>query len=103
MTIAKKEAGADIRLIFALPCQNQEKNWPVGQKNLYWSLLLEADEIVYVSEKYTYDCMKKRNYFMIDNSDYCICALIYENTGTAQTVDYVRQKEICVINVAEYV
>ena len=99
MIIAKKEAGEDIWLIFALPCQNQEKNWLDGQKDLYRCLLLEADEIIYVSDEYTYDCMKKRNYFMVDNSDYFICALIYENTGTAQTVDYARQKGLCIVSV----
>ena len=82
MIIVKKEQGADVKLIFALPCRNQDEKWTDRQKNLYNSLLSEADEIHYVSEEYTPDCMKERNYYMVDNSAYCICALVKDNSGT---------------------
>ncbi|MEA4925041.1 MAG: SLOG family protein [Syntrophomonadaceae bacterium] len=70
----KKELGRDIRLIFALPCKNQDKLWRPEQKELYRDLLAEADEIIYVSEEYHNGCMKKRNRYMVDHSDYCVCA-----------------------------
>ncbi|MEG2574815.1 MAG: SLOG family protein, partial [Christensenella sp.] len=88
LIVAKKEMGNDIRLIFALPCRNQDMLWSTEQKRLYRGLLDEADEIIYVSEEYTNDCMKKRNQYMVDRSTYCICTLIYETGGTAQTVRY---------------
>lgn len=75
LIIAKKEMGRDIRLIFALPCKNQDERWNDGQKRLYSNLLSEADEIVYVSEEYADGCMKKRNRYMVEQSDYRICAL----------------------------
>lgn len=100
LIIAKKEMGRDIRLIFALPCSNQDERWSKEQKKLYRGLLAEADEIVYISEEYTDDCMKKRNKHMVDRSAYCICALSYPRSGTGQTVRYARQKGIRVINVA---
>ncbi|MDL2289525.1 DUF1273 domain-containing protein [Clostridia bacterium OttesenSCG-928-F22] len=101
LIVAKKEMGQDIRLVFALPCRNQDKRWNTGQKQLYHGLLAEADEIIYVSEEYTYDCMERRNRYMVDQSEYCICALLHERSGTGQTVRYARQKERQIVNVAK--
>ena len=70
LIITKKEMGKAIHLIFALPRKNQDESWAHQQKERYRALLLEADEIVYVSEEYTADCMKKRNYYMIDNAHF---------------------------------
>lgn len=101
LVIAKKEMGANIRLIFALPCRNQDEDWTAEQKLLYRSLLFEADEIRYISEEYSLDCMKKRNYYMVENSGYCICALIKTPSGTSQTVRYAKEKGLHIMHVAK--
>ena len=100
MILTKKQQGANIRLIFALPCRNQDEKWNDRQKQLYRSMLDEADEIIYVSDEYTPDCMKERNFFMVDNSAYCICALVRDISGTGQTVRYAKEKGLEVINLA---
>ena len=74
LIVAKKEMGKKLRLIFALPCKNQDAHWDEKQKELYQNLLGEADEIVYVSEDYDPFCMKRRNKYMVEHSAYCICA-----------------------------
>lgn len=101
LIIAKREMGRKVRLIFALPCKNQEQLWTNEQKQLYHNILAEADEIVYVSEEYANSCMKKRNRYMVDHSAYCICALLRQMSGTNQTVRYARQKGLMVRNVAK--
>lgn len=93
--------GNNIRLIFALPCQNQDANWDEEQKELYHNLLSEADEVICVSEKYDPLCMKQRNQYMIEHSDYCICALLHEKSGTSQTIRLARKKGLHVLNVIE--
>ena len=100
LVIAKKELGYDIRLIFALPCKNQEKYWPKAHVLLYKQLLEEADEICYISDEYSLDCMEKRNQYMVDQSAYCICCLWQSKGGTFETVNYARKQRIKVINVA---
>ncbi|MDK2812886.1 MAG: hypothetical protein PWQ08_141 [Clostridiales bacterium] len=100
LVIAKKEMGRDIRLVFALPCRDQDERWNADQKRLYHNLLAEADEIVFVSEEYTDGCMKKRNRYMVDRSAYCICAQLHPMSGTAQTMRYAQRKGLRVINVA---
>lgn len=99
LIVAKKEMGHDIRLIFALPCRNQEELWNAEKKQLYHNLLAEADEIIYVSEEYADGCMKMRNRYMVDRAAYCICAQIYPTGGTAQTVKYARRNSIIIRNV----
>ena len=101
LVIAKKEQGANIRLIFMLPCRDQDSRWTNEEKRLYRSLLLEADEIIYVSEEFSDDCMKKRNYAMVERAEYCICSLLHRRSGTSQTVDYAQTKGLKIINVAK--
>ena len=101
LIIAKKEMGQKIHLIFALPCRDQDRQWNAQQREFYRALLSESDEIVYVSEKYTDGCMKRRNKYMVDHSAYCICALLWPFNGTDQTVKYAMQKGLRVINATE--
>lgn len=101
LIIAKKEMGYQIRLMFALPSKNQDEFWTNEQKGLYHNILAEADEVIYVSEEYTNGCMKKRNHYMVDQSAYCICALLRTMSGTDQAVRYARQQGLKVINVAK--
>ncbi|MCL1862494.1 MAG: DUF1273 domain-containing protein [Defluviitaleaceae bacterium] len=101
LVLSKKHQGADIRLILALPCRDQDKDWTDMQKYMYHIFLAEADEVHYVSKKYTPDCMKKRNFYMVDNSAFCICALLRDISGTGQTVRYAQQQGLQVINIAK--
>ncbi len=101
LIVAKKEMGRNIRLVFVLPCKNQDKSWSTEQKKLYRNLLAEADELYYISEEYHADCIKERNCHMVDHSAYCICAALYPLTGADQTILYAKQQGIKVINVAE--
>lgn len=98
--IGKREMGENIRLIFALPCRSQDINWTVKQRTRYQNLIKKADKVVYVSEEYDPFCMKRRNYYMVDHSSHCICALLRERSGTSQTVAYARRKGLQIINVA---
>lgn len=97
--VAKKEMGRNIRLIFALPCKNQDELWNEKQRGLYQNLLGEADEIVYVSEEYAPSCKKRRNKYMVEHSAYCICALLHEKSGTGQTVRFAHKKGLRIVNV----
>jgi len=101
MIATKKEMGVDVRLIMALPHHGQDEHWTAREKELYNYLLSAADEVIYVSETYSHDCMKKRNHYMVDHSEYCICAFIKDISGTGQTVRYAKQMQRQIINVAK--
>jgi uncharacterized phage-like protein YoqJ len=100
LIVAKKEMGRAIRLIFVLPCKNQDGYWRDEQKRLYRGLLTEADEIVYTSEEYFDGCMLKRNRHLADHSQVCICYLAETKGGTVYTVNYARRKGLRIINLA---
>ena len=101
LIVAKKEMGRNIRLIFALPCKNQDVHWSNKQRELYRNLLREADEVIYLSENYEPFCMKERNQYMVEHSSHCICALLRNKSGTGQTVRLAREKGLKVKNIAD--
>lgn len=98
LIISKRRPGNGVRLIFALPCKDQDRLWGSEQKNFYRKLLKDADEVVYVSENYSPDCMEKRNRYMVDRSAFCVCALMREKSGAAQTVRYAKRCGVKIIN-----
>ena len=88
----RKKQGAALQWILALPCKEHDKKWTEQQKTSFSKIMRLADRIVYVSQSYSPDCMKKRNYYMIDHSRYCICACRREQSGTAQTIRYALEQ-----------
>jgi len=51
MIITKRQMGIKVRLIFALPCQEQDKDWSPEHQRLYHNLLREADEVYFIYPK----------------------------------------------------
>jgi uncharacterized phage-like protein YoqJ len=99
LIVAKKEMGNNIRLIFALTYKNHDEHWNAEQKKLLHKLLAEADEIIYVSEKYQDNCTKKRNRYMAEHSMYCMYVRGYSFNGKDRIRKYMRQKGLKIINV----
>ena len=82
-----------------LPCRDQDKCWTDKQKKHHQYLTDSADEVISLTEKFYAGCIKKRNFYMVDRSAYCICALIKQMSVTGQTVRYAQKQKLCVINV----
>lgn len=95
---ARKDA-EDLRLVLALPCREQAKNWRKKDIKVYNDIIEAADEVIYVSEEYTADCLLRRNRFMVDNSSCCVFYLTRTRGGTAYTVRYAVENEIEMCNV----
>lgn len=90
-----------VKLILAFPCRDQAEQWREADRMLYESIKRRADEVVYLSERYTRSCMFERNRYMVDHSDICVCYCLSDQGGTAYTVKYARRRGIPVINLAE--
>lgn len=90
--IKLREYYPNVKLILALPCLSQTRGWKLYDKMKYDKIKNTADEVVYTSQEYDRGCMFKRNRYMVDRSDVCICYLKKETGGTAYTVKYARQK-----------
>lgn len=47
-----KNSNNDIKLVLALPCKNQTKNWKQADIDIYKYILERSDEVIYISENY---------------------------------------------------
>lgn len=89
-----------IRLILVLPCKDQADRWCDADRAVYEDIKCQADKVVYISERYTRECMFQRNRHLVDYSSMCICYLTHNSGGTAYTVDYARRKGVLIENLA---
>lgn len=89
-----------IKLILVLPCKTQADKWRTEDQRVYYEILEKADKHTYVSDKYTKDCMFKRNRHLVDWSSICVCYLTKQTGGTAYTVNYASEKGLEIINLA---
>ena len=100
-----REQYPHIKLILILPCKNHYKKWNESDKNLFYKILENADEISYISDEYTNNCMLERNDKLLEHSDYCICYLKEKSVrgGTVYTVNHAIKKEIPLINIFNFI
>ncbi len=100
--IKLKEEYPWISLVLILPCPPEDQSASFSEQNreLYFTILAEADRVETISSSYTKDCMKKRNQRLIDLADICVCCYdtARSNTGTGQTVRMAEKKGIEIIN-----
>ena len=78
-----------LKLHCVLPCKGQDSKWPVSVQERYRLILAQANEIVYVGQEYSRDCMLKRNRWLVEHSP--ILLAIYNclfRSGTGATVRY---------------
>ncbi len=99
--LALKKENPALKLHCILPCDGQADGWPASARELYFSILEQADEVVYVSREYREGCMLKCNRYLVDHAT---CLLTVYNGewrgGTAMTVRYARKlgREVIVVN-----
>lgn len=90
-----------VRLVLALPCRDQTARWTdYDSLRAYKMLFAHADEVRYLENFYTSDCMLKRNRYMVGRADACVAYCLRNSGGTAYTVRRAEEKHIPVINIA---
>ncbi len=93
--------GLPVRLHLVLPCRDQAARWSLSQKRRYEAVLAAADQVEYVSENYTPDCMHRRNRRMVELSSACVAFCNRKTGGTAYTLEYARGKGLGIYNIAD--
>ena len=96
--IAYRITHNDVRLIVVVPCENQAEKWSSKAKEVYDFILANADEVVFCSEQYTKDCMKRRNEYLVEVCDVLIAYSGRAMSGSAQTVRMATAKGKTVYN-----
>ncbi len=99
--LSLKKENLALKLHCVLPCEGQADKWSASARELYSTILEQADNVVYVSREYSKDCMLKRNRYLVDHAA-CLLAVYNgeQRGGTAMTVRYARKlgREIIVVN-----
>ena len=90
-----------LKLHAILPCEGQERKWTASAQEHYRSILAQANEVIYVGQEYSRNCMLKRNRYMVDRTS--ILLAVYNGTyrsGTGMTVRYAQKlgREVIIID-----
>lgn len=96
--LALKSRYKGLLLNCILPCETQADKWSAESRERYFDILAEADETHYISRRYTDDCMRQRNRYMVDHAGFVLAVYNGErHGGTAETVRYAKQRKRAVI------
>lgn len=89
-----KAQGKDLKLVAAAPYKGHGSNFYGTDKFTLGNIMLYADEVVCISEKYTKWCLLKRNEYMVDRSGKLIAMVSDYRSGTGATIRYAKKKGI---------
>lgn len=84
----------NLKVIAAIPCDNQDSKWPDKSKKLYHAILNNSlvTKKVVSPGPYHISKMQTRNIWMTDNSDALIAAWDGSDGGTANCVRYAESR-----------
>ena len=76
------------------------EKWSEALRDRYFDIASKCDKETLLQQRYTPDCMHKRNRYMVDQADYIIAVWNGKPSGTGKTVQYAQQqgKPVRVIN-----
>ena len=87
-----KKEFSHIRLICAVPFDGFEKGWEIEWQEKYQEILLSADEVHYISDRYSRGVYQKRNKWMIDHASMVIAGYTGAAGGTRNTIEYAKEQ-----------
>ncbi|MCL2588191.1 MAG: DUF1273 domain-containing protein, partial [Oscillospiraceae bacterium] len=93
IVLCLKEKHHNIRLIAVLPCETQANKWSPDQRNRYFNILIECDDVITLNGHYTPTCMLERNCYLVNHAEYLLA--VYDNGvrgSIAHTVRYAEGK-----------
>ena len=99
IVLERKKKNSALHLICAIPHPRFENRRSEYEKERYRRILQGADYMTTISGRYFRACYQKRNEFMVDHSSLVIAAWNGQPSGTKNTVDYAKCKEVKIINI----
>lgn len=96
--LALRISHSDVTVEAVIPCPAQADAWPADQQERYRRLVADCDYETLVSEKYTPDCMRRRNRYLVDHASLLISA--YDGTagGTQYTIQYAMRRGLDIVD-----
>lgn len=88
----------NIKLIAAVPFEEQAAKWNEQDREKYFNILSKCDDVVILNKHYRTGCYHERNRYMVDNSSKLICYYDGSGGGTGYTVEYAKKRSIQIVN-----
>ena len=98
IVLEKKKHNTALHLICAIPHPGFENKRSEYEKGRYMHILQCADYTTTVSDHYFRACYQRRNEFMVDHSSLVIAVWNGLSSGTKNTVEYAKRKNVKTIN-----
>lgn len=99
LVLEKKKEFSHIKLICAVPFEGFEQSWEIEWQKRYYSILRDADEVNYISQKYFRGVYQVRNEWMIDHSSMVIAGYTGAAGGTRNTIEYAKKQDEYIIRI----
>ncbi|MGM9537268.1 MAG: SLOG family protein [Candidatus Onthomonas sp.] len=94
LVLQLQEEDPEVRLIPVLPYPGQANRWPAAERREYRRILQACqEELIIVSPRYSRDCFRKRNHYLVEHASKVIG--VYDGNptgGTHQTLEYAKQR-----------
>ena len=84
-----------------IPFEGQELTFRDREKARYQNLIQWCDRKTVIFESYQNGCYLARDRYMVDCADFVLAYCTKNTGGSAYTVNYAKQKNVPVINLAE--
>ena len=99
IVLEKKKQNEALHLICAVPHPDFEKRRGFFEERRYDRIIKNADYVTTISDHYYKACYQKRNEWMVDRSSLVIAVWNGQPSGTKNTIDYAKRKNLLVHNV----
>ena len=100
VVIERRAVLHDLRLVVVVPHVGQTASWSSDEKARYERIKNRASDVICLAEHYYRGCMQRRNRYLVDHSDVCVCYLTELTGGTAYTVEYAKRQGLGIWNLA---
>lgn len=96
--LALRGERSDVTVEAVIPCPTQADSWSAAQRERYRRLVAQCDYETLVSQRYTPDCMQRRNRYLVDHASLLIAA--YDGTagGTQYTLQYAMRRGLEIVD-----
>ena len=93
-----KKRYKNIKLIGAIPCENQDCKWNVQKRTRYRNILNHLDFTRCIYKEYNdVKCMIERNNYMVNNSAKIIALYNGISGGTKRTIEYAKKQGLEIV------
>ena len=87
-----------IKLIVAVPFEEQASKWKQQNRDMYFNILSKCDDVIILNKHFKTGCYHERNRFMVGKSSKLICYYDGSGGGTGYTVEYAKKRSVQVVN-----